>query len=100
MTGFIQFPKIDIMSFYLYFVNVGLHRATVYFPFLVCLVFQPIFFFFDLSPKAPIDNLMQSLGQETICRSKTNWDLGLGKSTLIHSKEFFSPYSLKTMTHS
>ena len=58
------------------------------------LVLEPISF--DLSPKLPTDNLLQSLGQEAICRSETNWDLGLGEFTWIHLgfPSLFSPHAL------
>lgn len=36
---------------------------------------------------------MQSLGQEAICRSETNWDLGLGKFTWIHLGFPSCPYA-------
>jgi hypothetical protein len=71
------------MSVFSYFIHVGLRPSyLVCLLFSACLVLEPISF--DLSPKSPTDNFVQSLGQEVICRSETNWDLGLGESTLIH----------------
>ena len=53
--------------------------SLVCFLFSACSILEPVSFDLSLKSLTDNDNLIQSLGQEAICRSETNWDLGLGE---------------------